>query len=40
MESQTAKALKVKQIERSYSPFAAPVTLAYKKDEENIKSLV
>lgn len=33
IEQQIAQLLKNKMIEESYSPFAAPVTLAYKKDE-------
>lgn len=37
IEEQIAKLLDSKLIEESYSPFAAPVTLAYKK-EENRKS--
>lgn len=34
IESQIAKLLEKELIEESYSPFAAPVTLAYKKDEK------
>lgn len=34
IETQIAKLLKNNLIEESYSPFAAPVTLAYKKDED------
>jgi len=37
IEKQISKLLKRKLIEESYSPFAAPVTLAFKK-EENKKS--
>ncbi|CAK9834609.1 Retrovirus-related Pol polyprotein from transposon 297 [Anthophora retusa] len=37
IESQVSKLLEKKLIEESYSPFAAPVTLAFKK-EENKKS--
>lgn len=33
IEKQIAKLLEKKLIEESYSPFAAPVTLAYKRDE-------
>lgn len=33
IEQQVSKLLKKKLIEESYSPFAAPVTLAYKKEE-------
>ena len=33
IEQQIAQLLKKKLIEESYSPFAAPVTLAYKRDE-------
>lgn len=33
IEQQVSKLLKNKLIEESYSPFAAPVTLAYKKEE-------
>lgn len=33
IENQIAKLLEKKIIEESYSPFAAPVTLAYKRDE-------
>jgi len=33
IEEQIAKLLDKKLIEESYSPFAAPITLAYKKDE-------
>lgn len=33
IETQVAKLLEKELIEESYSPFAAPVTLAYKKDE-------
>lgn len=33
IESQVAKLLENKLIEESYSPFAAPVTLAYKRYE-------
>lgn len=33
IESQIAELLKKKLIEESYSPFAAPVTLAYKRDD-------
>lgn len=34
IESQISKLLKNNLIEESYSPFAAPVTLAYKKEDE------
>lgn len=34
IENQIAKLLKKNLIEESYSPFAAPVTLAYKKEDE------
>lgn len=34
IETQIAKLLKNNLIEESYSPFAAPVTLSYKKDED------
>lgn len=34
IENQIAHLLKKKLIEESYSPFAAPVTLVYKKEEE------
>lgn len=34
IETQIAKLLKNNLIEESYSPFAAPVTLAYKKKED------
>lgn len=33
IETQVAKLLEKNLIEESYSPFAAPVTLAYKRDE-------
>ncbi|CAB0039243.1 unnamed protein product [Trichogramma brassicae] len=36
IENQIAQLLKHNLIEESYSPFAAPVTLAYKRDEDTI----
>jgi len=40
IEEQIAKLLEKKLIEESYSPFAAPVTLAYKREEnEEIKTM-
>jgi len=39
IENQLAKLLKKNLIEESYSPFAAPVTLAYKKEEKKIKTM-
>ncbi|KMQ84697.1 hypothetical protein RF55_17295 [Lasius niger] len=39
IEQQIAKLLETKLIEESYSPFAAPVTLAYKR-EENKKNKI
>lgn len=39
IEQQIAELLKKKLIEESYSPFGAPVTLAYKKDEGEKKRL-